>query len=306
MNDVPNSQPVTIPQSAFRIPQSSAVALVTCAKLPAGTADERALVVALAARGVAATFAVWDDPAVDWAAFRLVVIRSTWDYHHRRDAFVAWAERVAAVTALWNPATTVRWNTHKGYLRDLAAAGIPTVPTMWLPAGSQADLGAILTTQNWPAAVIKPAVSASAFATLILPPATLAEGQAHVDAHLPSRDLMVQPFLAAVRTYGERSLIAIAGSVTHAVLRPPLGGAPDLPAQPTAVASASDETALATRVLAALPTAPLYARIDLVRDNNGALCLLELELVEPALFLDLAPAALDRLAAAICKVADGP
>ncbi len=284
--------------SAFRTPNST-LALVTCAEWPGGTADEQALVTALAAHGVAATFAVWDDPAINWAAFRLCLIRTTWDYHHRRDEFVIWAAHVATVSDLWNPAPLVRWNTHKGYLRDLAAAGIPIVPTVWLPAASRADLSAILAGQGWTDVVIKPAVSASSFATLLLPPATRAHGQAHLNRHLPTRDLMVQPFLTSVRTVGERSLIAITGTVTHAVLRPPLGGAAGLPSTPTPVAPADDEIALAARILAALPVPPLYARIDLVRDATGALCLLELELVEPALFLDQAPAALTRFAAAL-------
>ena len=298
MDDTANGQPVIIPPATRRTPPS-AVALVTCAALPTGTAEEQALVAALARRGVTAQFAVWDDAAVDWAAFRLTVIRTTWDYHYRRAAFVAWTERAATLTELWNPAPTVRWNTHKSYLRDLAAAGIPIVPTVWLAAGSSADLRAILAAHGWATAVIKPAVSADSFATHIVAAAALAEGQAHLDTHLPSRDLMVQPFLTSVRTHGERSLIAIAGNVTHAVLRPPLGGAAALPSAPTPVTPTPDESTLAARVLAALTTPPLYARIDLVRADNGALCLLELELVEPALFLDGAPAALESLAAAI-------
>src|SRR5690349_15119149 len=105
------------------------VAFVTQAGLPEGSSEDQRLIPALAAYGVRAGFVVWDDPAVDWAAPAVCVVRSTWDYFHRRDAFVAWAERVAGLTELWNPAPVLRWNTHKRYLADLAARGVPVVPT---------------------------------------------------------------------------------------------------------------------------------------------------------------------------------
>lgn len=126
------------------------VALVTCSELPQLDEDTRRLIAPLAARGVSSTPAVWDDPHVDWALFDLVVVRSCWDYVPRRAEFLDWAAHVPHLT---NPAPVLAWNTHKRYLRDLAARGVAIVPTTWLEP-----------TDEWPTPesgdwVIKPAVS---------------------------------------------------------------------------------------------------------------------------------------------------
>jgi len=283
------------------------VGLVTSREVPHLAADDALLLPALAGHGLDAVPVVWDDPAVAWSSFRLCVIRSTWDYHLRRDAFLAWLAHVADRTALWNPPPVVRWNSHKRYLADLAARGLPTVPTVWLPAGRPADLAALITAQGWDRAVIKPAVSASAYATILVDPADQAAGQAHLDRWLATRDMMVQPFLPSVGTSGERSLFFIDGRCTHAVRRAPvLGPAQQHGSLDIAVAPAADEQSLATAVLAAVAAPLLYARVDLVRDEAGAMRLLELELIEPSLYLHACPAAVDRLAVAIAERCRAP
>jgi hypothetical protein len=212
--------------------------------------------------------------------------------------FVAWAERVGGLTDLWNPAPILRWNTHKGYLADLARRGVPVVPTVWLAAGTGADLGEILAEQGWQRAVLKPAVSADSYGTIIV--TGTAADQAHLDRLLDERDMMVQPFLTSVGSYGERSLLFIAGEFTHAVRRSaPKGYGPHYGWDCPPVAAAAEELALARAVLAAVQAPTLYARVDLLRDDAGAPCLLELELVEPSLFLRTAPQAVERLAGAI-------
>src|SRR5215207_5595527 len=125
------------------------VLLVTYSKVPYLSSDDRQLLAALREAGIDAGPAVWDDPGVDWGAARMAVLRSTWDYFHRHKEFLAWAERVAAATQLWNPIAAVRWNSHKGYLRDLERHGIPIVPTLWLEAGSSADLRDIMREHDW-------------------------------------------------------------------------------------------------------------------------------------------------------------
>jgi hypothetical protein len=276
------------------------VGLVTYDGVPDGSRDDQLLVPALAAHGLQARFVVWDDPGVNWAEPAVCVVRSTWDYLHRRAAFVAWAEQVDGQTDLWNPAPLLRWNTHKHYLADLAARGVPIVPTVWLDRGTTADLARIMAGHGWLRAVVKPAVSADSYGTSIVTGAARAEDQARLDALLRERDLMVQPFLASVQTYGERSLMFIAGELTHAVRRAPPQDADDRnDAECPPVVPAPDEIALARAVLAAAGVPTLYARVDLLRDDTGAPCLLELELVEPSLFLRQAPQAVDRLAEAI-------
>jgi len=276
------------------------VALITYSELPGLAEDEQLLVDALARLGVKAGPAVWDDPAVDWAGISVCVIRSAWDYHHRLDEFVAWAERVASVSNLWNSAEVVRWNTRKTYLRELAERGIAIVPTVWLERGSQADLATLMTEHGWQSVVVKPVVSASAYATMLVTPESLSEGQAHLDKLLAEREMMVQPFISSVETSGERSLMFIDGQFTHAVRRTfPLGPVQDGQEKSTLVEATRTEIGFAANVLHAGGHPTLYARVDVVRDEAGALCLMELELVEPSLFLQLAPEAVEKLTGAI-------
>ncbi len=252
----------------------------------------------LATHGLSAALVAWDDPVVDWSAFRLCVIRATWDYHLRLPEFLDWAERVTAQTALWNPLDLVRWNTHKGYLRELEAQGVAIVPTVWAPQGTSLDLAALLDARSWTQAVVKPAVSASAYATRLVTSATLAEGQAHLDTLLAKRDMMIQPFLTSVTTTGERSQVYFDGKLSHTILRSfALGDAVDA----RLIANDAEEAAFAEHIMRAVNGETLYARVDIARDDAGDLRLMELELVEPWLGLDLAPDAATRFAAGIAR-----
>lgn len=273
---------------------------MTYSDLPGWAKDEGLLVEALARRGVRAGLVVWDKPAIDWAGFGVCVIRSTWDYHYRVDEFVAWAERVGAVTSLYNSAEVVRWNTRKTYLRELAERGIPIVPTVWLERASRADLAAIISGQGWSKVVVKPVVSASAYATVLVDRETLGEGQAHLDTHLLERDMMVQPFISSVESYGEHSMMFIDGRFTHSVRRPHmLGSDVDGDARARLVETPREAIGFAARVLEAAGFETLYARVDVVLDDEGELRLMELELVEPSLFLQEAPEVVEVFADAI-------
>lgn len=276
------------------------VALVTYRDLPALSSDDQLLLDALCNRGIEAIPAVWDDASVDWALIDVCVLRSTWDYHLRQDEFIAWVRRVTPLTAIWNGAEAIEWNSHKSYLRDLSDRGVPIVPTTWIEQGTPADLRTLITLREWDRVVIKPAVSASAHETILVGRADVEEGQQHLDRLLPTRDMLVQPFLPSVEEYGERSLIYINGELTHAVSRPPVLGNSASRGEPnTLVEPASDELELTRRTLQAATFPTLYARIDIVRDTHDKACLMELELIEPSLWLSLAPQAVDRFVQAI-------
>jgi len=297
------------------------IVLVSCAEhMRDGVScepDDSALLAALAARGFRAQAASWDDPDVDWAEPRLCIMRSAWDYHHRLAQFLRWAEEVSGVTTLLNPLPVLRWNTHKAYLRALLERkGVPIVPTEWLEAGTSVDLARLLAERGWQKAVLKPMVSTNAFATGLLSQAFIAEGQAQLDHLLASRGVMLQPFLSQTGGYGERSLVFVDGELTHAFRkRSALGASEDrlgeIPVTPTI-----REAKLARTILrhaadliewGACPSSLLFARIDLVQDEEGSPCLMELELVEPRLRLDAAPWALARLLRAIeARCSAGP
>jgi hypothetical protein len=280
------------------------IALVTYRQLPDLDPDDRPLAAVLAARGHEATPAVWDDPAIRWDGFDIAMLRSPWDYYHRRDEFLLWAERVAAVTRLWNPLDLIRWNSHKRYLVELRERGAAVIPTEIVTAGSRLDLRARMSTNGWTRAVVKPAVSADAFGTILVAADGIDAAQAHADQLLAGRDIMIQPYFASVEEPGERCLIHIDGRFSHAVRKRShfLGGRHVGP-EGVAVEAADDERAAAALVLrlaGATGTAnPLYARVDLARDDAGRPCLMELELVEPTLFFGSAPGAAERMADAL-------
>jgi hypothetical protein len=261
--------------------------------------DELLLVDALADRGLRADPAVWTDPSVDWAATRIVVVRAVFDYVRARDEFCAWAERVASVTSLHNPPEVLRWNSHKSYLRDLEADGIPIVPTAWLDAGSSGDLAALLGERGWPDAVVKAAVDNGARAAIRVSLDEPGPGQAHLDSLLQARDVMVQPYVTATEDVGEHALVHIDGVFSHAIRKDQmLAGRPfDIDRIPP-IDPEPRELALAERVLARFDDPLLYARVDTICSGEEVM-LMELEVLEPVLFFSKAPGSAGRMAAAI-------
>lgn len=286
------------------------IGLATTADLPEMDQDEATLAAALAVHAVDSELAVWDDPEVDWSRYDGVIIRSTWDYTGRRDAYLAWADHVDEVSSLWNPATVVAWNTHKGYLLELEDRGVPIVPTAWLAQGDAVSLAELAATRGWRDVVAKPCVGAGAEG-LLRADGDLSQHQAAFAALLAAGDVMVQPFLTRLATDGELSVIVIDGVVSHAVrkrakpgdirIQIEFGGsyAPETPSD--------DDARLAAWIVESTGHDLLYARVDLVPDDDGTMMLGELEAVEPALYLDWDEGRGDSLARALIgRVADAP
>ena len=276
------------------------VTLATYTDLPNLDADNALLLPALTERGIHARPVVWNDPTIDWSTPKLTVIRAVWDYHRQHHAFLAWAKRISCFHDLWNPFAIIRWNIHKLYLRDLEQQNIPIIPTVWLEQGAIVNLSSLMEQQGWQAVVIKPAVSASAYATIRVTIETIQYGQSHLDHFLSTHDMLVQPFLSTVISSRERSLIFIDGEFTHAVLRKPALNL-DPSARCLLTTPQDDELLLAQRILRLLPSPSLYARVDLIHDEVGILRLMELELIEPALWFSLAPHAVQIFADAIAR-----
>lgn len=272
------------------------VALATSAEDWDHDEDGPLLVDALGAAGVAGEPAVWTDEQVDWGRFDLVVVRSTWDYVDRREQFLSWAEAVESVTTLANPSRTLRWNTDKRYLAALAGAGVPVVPTLFVAPGDPLDeLGSWLDRHD--AVVVKPTVSAGSRDTARHDAADRGAAMEHVAALVAAgRTAMVQPYLAAVDDDGETGMVLFEGSFSHAFSKAALlrDGWADVQgsfAQETIEAHVpgDDELTVAEQVLEAttslLGSTPTYARVDVLRDDEGRPVLLELELTEPSFFL---------------------
>ena len=265
------------------------VLLVTCADLPDGEPGGALLLEELAARGLSARWAVWDDPAVDWEAARLVAVRSTWDYEARREEFLAWAARVPR---LLNGADVFAWNTDKAYLLALAAE-VPTVPT--LLAEEEGDLGPAIAT--FEAAVVKPRVAAGGRGVVVFDgvdggPDGLDESQ------LTEGPWVVQPLVRSIRTEGETSVFVLGGRPVAQVRKLPageeirvhehFGGRTDVVPLEEGTAALAERTVRAAEALLGLTLA--YARVDLLRLEDGRLALSELEATEPGLYLEELPA----------------
>lgn len=270
------------------------IAIVTCKVLPEPDPDESLLMHALTDAGLAPTLVAWDDEDVDWSAFDIAVLRSAWNYIDHLDGFLEWAVHAGTQTHLFNPVEVVQWNTHKGYLRDLAKRGVPVVPTAWIGVGEELDLGDLMADRGWHDIVAKPVVGAGSFLTERITDPGSEQAQAFWQRLCTDREVMVQPYLHSVEEYGERSLIWIDGELTHSVRKSPrLGDADENVSDALPIAHVERE--LAEAVVADIPQSLLYARIDLIRDEHDAPLLAELELVEPSLFLKQEPAALKRL-----------
>ncbi|MEV6207080.1 hypothetical protein [Kitasatospora sp. NPDC051914] len=275
-----------------------AVAYVTSREAPDMEAE--VALAAFAGQGLAAERVVWDDPAAEWSRYDVAVVRSTWDYIGRRAEFLDWARRTAELTRLCNPVPVLERNTDKTYLRELAGAGVPVVPTAWVAPGGRLDGG----TAPWPELVVKPTVSSGARDTVRT--TDRAAAAAHAESLTAAgRTAMVQPYLPAVDGEGETSLVFLGGGFSHAVRRGPMLSGPAGRFADEAREPDADQLAVAEQVLAAVPERSelLYARVDLVRDEDGAPLLIELELTEPRLFLQYDPQAPARLAAAVRALA---
>jgi len=279
------------------------IAFATCRRIPALTEDDSLVIERLRHQGVDVCPLIWDadDAAPD--RYTSIVIRSCWDYHYQPGRFLEWVRGVRRRgTPLWNPASVVEWNLNKIYLRDLREKGVLTPQTVWLEKGSEADLPAILAQQRWPKAVVKPAISATAFRTFVTSPETAGQKQPALSRMLSVSDVMAQQFVDEVLTRGEWSLLFFGGAFSHAVLKRPKAG--DFRVQEDfggRTVSAIPPTPLieeAARIISLIEEPLLFARVDGV-EVDGRLLLMELELIEPLLFLSYDEEAPQRFASAI-------
>jgi len=274
----------------------TSVAIATCAGENVDV-DSPVLVAAFAAAGIDASLEVWDDPTVAWDRFDCTVLRSTWDYSPRRAEFLAWAKQVPR---LFNPYDIVEYSSDKHYLADLESAGLPIVPSTFVEVGQ---------TPVFPGVdfVVKPAVGAGSIDADRYRAHEGDRARRHVaDLHARGRSVLVQPYVQTVDIFGEHAMIYIDGQFSHAMAKGAMLNTPQesrdaLFRREQMSLDVPDASALALgeQILARLPEL-LYARIDLVAAPSGWQ-VMELELVEPSLFLTFVPEAAERLVAAVAR-----
>lgn len=287
------------------------IAFVTCEPFghirADGFAPDDALAIADLERvGVHVSAVRWDDPSAAWEHFDLVIVRSPWDYFRRLPEFLAWLDHLERVGArVHNPVRVIRDNLDKRYLLDLAQRGVPVTPTVHVPRGAAPELAVVLAQRGWDEAVVKPAVSAAAFETWRVAVAGADAAQARFAALVAERDVLIQPFLAEIAEGGEWSLVFFTGRYSHALRKFPAPG--DFRVQQyhggslQGAVAPPELIAEATAILAQASGPLLYARVDGVQTRDG-FRVMELELIEPELFLRTDPAAPERFALAVQEV----
>jgi glutathione synthase/RimK-type ligase-like ATP-grasp enzyme len=270
--------------------------------------DEPIALAALARTGASVDVVGWDDPGARWSGYDRVVLRSTWDYPQHLAEFLAWVDAVDAGSELVNPAATVRWNLDKQYLAALAEDGVPITPTVFVRPGEAAEFpdGTF---------VVKPAVGAGSRDAAWYRPDARDSATEHVARlHAADQTVLVQPMLASVAQDGEWPMVFFDGTFSHAACKradlPQAGAVETLFAAETNTrhVATADQIAVATAAVEAVSRrlgTPTYARVDLVRDDDGRYCVLEVELIEPSLFLPFGDAAAaDRLAEVLVRSPD--
>jgi glutathione synthase/RimK-type ligase-like ATP-grasp enzyme len=279
------------------------VALVTCTAYPELFEDDLPLARELEQLGITPVPAIWDDPAIDWTSFDVLVIRTPWDYFERSAEFRPWLDaRIASGVLMCNAGDILDWNYDKGYLLDLEAAGVPLVPTICIGRGERADVAALARARGWDEIVVKPTISGGAYRTHRFRVDDTAAYQHEIDGTLADRGVLVQPFLPEILDGGELSLLFFDGVFSHAVCKRPKAGDYRVQFQFGGTTERVEvEPALVEQARAcalAAPSLPVYARVDgVVKD--GQFLLMELEVFEPLMFLAHHPEAPGRFARAV-------
>ncbi len=262
--------------------------------------DDALLSEALQQFGLTVTRVSWSDQYFDWSTTRCAVFRTTWDYFHRFQAFTTWLADTEQKTRLINDPATIRWNMDKHYLLDLQKWNIPIVDTTIIEPGENITLHTLMQESGFAEAIIKPAVSGAARHTYRVQ-------AGHTDALEPvwaellqQETMLFQPFQQHIVDNGEISCMLMGGKFTHAVLKKAKAG--DFRVQDDhggtvhAYTASAEEIAFAEKAVAACSTLPAYARVDITRNDTGALVIMELELIEPELWFRKFPPASHILA----------
>ena len=264
--------------------------IATCMTLPEPDVDAAPLAAALVAGGFDAELVAWDDPAADWDAPIPTIIRSTWNYALDVDRFMAWIERAAASGPLINPPEVINGNLHKRYLLELAARGVPVVPTTLVERGETCELPA-------DRIVIKPEVGAGSLGAKVFETGHDEAARAHLASLTLTGAALVQPYVPSVEDHGERSVVMIDGELSHSIRKSPRFSG-DLENIDGPFPIADDEHEVSMAALAPYGDL-LYGRVDLARDEAGRPMVMELELVEPSLFFNRGPGSAVRFVVAL-------
>lgn len=269
--------------------------------------EDRLLTDALISLGYSVYRTHWDDPEMDWSTTRFAVFRTTWDYFERFSEFEQWMESAHKMTEFVNPIGTIRWNLDKHYLADLSQNGIAIPPTIFIETGDKRSLKEIAVQTGWKECIVKPAVSGAARHTYRFKPDQTEHLESVFSELIREESMLLQPYLDSITKKGEVSLVLFGGTYSHAVLKKAKPGdfrvQDDFGGTLHPFEPSLEMILLAEKAVLCAEPIPVYARVDLVWDQNDTVCISELELVEPELWMRRLPESAMDFARHLAKLA---
>lgn len=283
------------------------IGILTCARLPELLESDQKLIPLFAKENIVAKAVVWDDKSVDWTEFDYLIFRNTWDYYQKEEAFNSWLDKIELLgIKTFNPISVIQKNKHKFYLKELGKKGISILPTIFLEKNSTSNLHDLIP-ESWEKMVIKPAFSAGSYLTKLIDRSELKSIQTEFKEHFATKDFLLQEFCPEINELGETSFIFFDGKFSHAVNKKPVENDFRVQIQYggkyTLIQPNEDLLLQAELVLSKIPEKLLYARVDGIVIENK-LHLMEIELIEPDLYFDLAEGARERFIASFLKATE--
>lgn len=283
------------------------IGILTCARLPELLESDQKLIPLFAKHSIHAKAVIWDDESVDWTQFDYLIFRNTWDYYQKEIAFNLWLNKIELLgIKTLNPISIIQKNKHKFYLKELEKDGISILPTIFLEKNSTSNLHDLIPS-NWEKIVIKPAFSAGSYLTKLIDRSEIESIQTEFKEHFETKDFLLQEFRPEIKDLGETSFIFFDGKFSHVVNKKPIENDFRVQIQYGGIYSLiepnNDLLLQAELVLSKIPEKLLYARVDGIVIENK-LHLMEIELIEPDLYFDLADGARERFVEAFLKVTE--
>lgn len=271
--------------------------------------EDELLAHALREKGLTVQRKSWSDQEIEWEATSLALFRSTWDYFDRFTEFKEWLDTVSKKTQLVNSHETILWNMDKHYLEDLREAGVNVVETYFLEKGKSFKLISHMNALNMKQAILKPVVSGGARHTYKINIDSADDYNSILNDRLAEESMMIQPFQKNILQHGELSLIVIGGKYTHAVRKVAKSGdfrvQDDFGGVTLPYIPSKEEIEFAEFAVSKCKHIPMYARVDMIRDNDEKLAIMELELIEPEMFFRYNKTSAHQLADEIYKMLKG-
>ncbi|WP_026711535.1 ATP-grasp domain-containing protein [Flavobacterium filum] len=281
------------------------IGILTCARLPELLESDQQLIPLFAKENITAKAAIWDDETVDWTEFDYLIFRNTWDYYQKEEVFNSWLHKIELLgIKTFNPISVIQKNKHKFYLKELEKEGISILPSIFLEKNSTSNLHNVIP-KSWEKMVIKPAFSAGSYLTKLIDRTEIESIQTEFKEHFATKDFLIQEFRPEIKELGETSFIFFDGKFSHAVNKKPVENDFRVQIQYggkyTLIEPNADLLLQAELILSKIPEKLLYARVDGIVIENK-LHLMEIELIEPDLYFDLADGARERFVEAFLKV----